>query len=98
MDPAIGQDSPRHRADRSRPGAAGRTATRTQIPRTRGRSAAALPRHLRSAPILAGRASAMAPAAQTYRFQTLSPTKLTHVEPHALARPNPPDTLDIESG
>src|SRR6266446_9078984 len=91
MDPAIGQDSPRHRADRSRPGAVGRTARRTQIRQTRGRSAAVSPRHLRSAPILAGRARAMALVAQTYRFQTLSPIKLNHVEADAIARPDEPD-------
>src|SRR5262245_64106254 len=98
MDPAIGQDSPQHRADRSRPGAVGRTATRTQIRRTRGRSAAVSRRHLRSAPILAGRARAMALVAQTCRFQTLSPIKLNHVEAHAIARPDESDHLDIEGG
>src|SRR6516165_14782 len=98
MDPAIGQDSPRHRADRSRPGAVGRTARRTQIRQTRGRSAAVSPRHLRSAPILAGQARAMALVAQTYRFQTLSPIKLNHVEADAIARPDETDHLDIEVG
>src|SRR5262249_25605234 len=98
MGPAIGQDSPRHRADRSRPGAVGRTARRTQIRQTRGRSAAVSPRRLRSAPILAGRARTMALVAQTYRFQTLSPIKLNHVEADAIARPDEPDHLDIEVG
>src|SRR5262249_43062229 len=98
MGPAIGQDSPRHRADRSRPGAVGRTATRTQIPQTRGRSAAVSPRHLRSAPILPGRTRAMALVAQTCRFQALSPIKLNHVEADAIARPDEPDHLDIEVG
>src|SRR5215471_4619776 len=98
MDPAIGQDSPQHRADRSRPGAVGRTATRTQIRRTRGQSAAVSLRHLRSAPILAGRARAMALVAQTCRFRPLSPIKLNHVEADAIARPDQPDHLDIEVG
>src|SRR5262249_27520007 len=98
MDPAIGQDSPQHRADRSRPGAVGRTATRTQIRRTRGQSAAVSLRHLRSAPILAGRARAVALVAQTCRFRALSPIKLNHVEADAIARPHKPDHLDIEVG
>src|SRR5215831_9041061 len=33
-----------------------------------------------------------------YRFQTLSPIKLDHVEAHAIARPDEPDHLDIEVG
>src|SRR6516165_7971182 len=98
MDPAIGQDSPRHRADRSRPDAVGRTARRTQIRRTPARSAAVSLRHLRSAPILAGRARVMALVAQTCRFQALSPIKLNDVEAHAIARPDKPDHLNIEVG
>src|SRR5262245_57551205 len=96
--PAIGQDSPRRRADRLRPGAVGRTATRTQIRRTRGRSAAVSLRRLRSAPILAGPARAIALVAQTCRFRALSPIKLNHVEADAIARPDEPDQLDIEVG
>src|SRR5262249_56123889 len=61
-------------------------------------SAAVSLRHLRSAPILAGRARAMALVAQTYRFRALSPIKLNHVEADAIARPDEPDHLDIEVG
>src|SRR5262245_5416121 len=98
MDPMIAQDSLPHRADRSRPGAVGKTAMRTQIHRTRGRSATVSTRHLRSVPILAGPARAMALLAQTCRFQALSPIKLNHVEADAIARPDEPDHLDIEVG
>src|SRR6266487_2243769 len=98
MDPVIGQDSPRHRADRSRPGAVGRIARRTQTRRTRGRSATVATRHLRSGRILAGPARAMALVAQTCRFQALSPIKLNHVEADAIARPDEPDHLDIKIG
>src|SRR5262249_52773475 len=81
----------------SRPGAVGRTARRTQIHRTQARSAAASLRHLRSAPILAGRARAMALVAQPCRCQ-LSSIKLNHVEADAIARPDEPHHLDIEVG
>src|SRR5262249_11309840 len=91
MGPAIGQDSPRHRADRSRPGAVGRTARRTQIRQTRGRSVAVSPRHLRSAPILPDRAKAMA-VAQTCRFQALTdkaePRRSSRHRPAGRARPS----------
>src|SRR5262249_50965589 len=40
----------------------------------------------------------MALVAQTYRFQTLSPIKLNHVEADAIARPDEPDHLDIKVG
>src|SRR5262249_39276943 len=66
--------------------------------RTRGQSAAVSLRHLRSAPILAGRARAVALVAQTCRFRALSPIKLNHVEADAIARPDQPDHLDIEVG